>query len=209
MTDRLDLSQDARKLLRRHFGGRPLSMRRHRPESLPGRGVEQTRQAYRELLAAGLMEPVSTFAGGPESLYRLTEQADNLGERLQSVPLTENTLAILAQSLGEFMSTTMTIPVTIAPEAAAFVDRMSQRREFELMIERPKHVVPGLTAIEVALDEGTDDMPPGVVLWTHRDVTRTDDDPTQRSWLEWMAATFPPEVCQNFVLLPIYRTNGR
>ena len=36
--------------------------------SLPGRNVEQTRRAYRELVAAGLMEPVSTFAGGPERL---------------------------------------------------------------------------------------------------------------------------------------------
>jgi len=64
MATRLDLSEDARKLLRLHFTGRPLSMRRSRPESLPGRSVEQTRRAYRELVAAGLMEPVSTFAGG-------------------------------------------------------------------------------------------------------------------------------------------------
>jgi hypothetical protein len=75
MADRLALSADARKLLRRQFAGRPLSMRRHRAESLPGRSVEQTRQAYRELVATGLMEPVSTFAGGAEALYRLTERA--------------------------------------------------------------------------------------------------------------------------------------
>jgi hypothetical protein len=107
------------------------------------------------------------------------------------------------------MSTTMTVPVTIAPDALAFVNRLGQRREFELMIDRAKHLVPGLTAIEVALDESTDEMPPGVILWTHREDIGPDNDPTQRSWMEWMAATFPPEVCQNFVLLPIYRTNGR
>ena len=107
------------------------------------------------------------------------------------------------------MSTAMTVPVTIAPEALAFVDRLGQRQEFERMIDRAKHVVPGLTSIEAALDEATDDMPPGVILWTHRDDIGTDDDPTQRSWMEWMAATFPPEVCQNFVLLPVYRANGR
>jgi hypothetical protein len=107
------------------------------------------------------------------------------------------------------MSTAMTVPVTIAPEAGAFVDRMRQRREFELMIDRAKHLVPSLTAIEVALDEATDDMPPGVILWTHRDDVGSDDDPTQRSWMEWMAATFPPEVCENFVLLPVYRANER
>src|SRR5438045_1607428 len=87
MADRLDLSEDARKLLRLHFTGRPLSMRRSRPESLPGRSVEQTRQASRELVAAGLMEPVSTFAGGPEALYRLTEDADWRRDELQRRPL--------------------------------------------------------------------------------------------------------------------------
>jgi hypothetical protein len=108
------------------------------------------------------------------------------------------------------MSTAMTVPVTVAPVARAFVDRLGQRQEFELMINRAKDVVPGLTSIEVVLDEATDEMPPGVILWTHRDdIVGTDDDPTQRSWMEWMAATFRPEVCQNFVLLPIYRTNGR
>jgi hypothetical protein len=107
------------------------------------------------------------------------------------------------------MSATITVPVTIAPEARAFIDRLGQCREFERMIERAKHVVPGLALIEVALDEATDDMPPGVILWTHRDDFGTDDDPTQRRWIEWMIATFPPEVCENFVLLPVYRTNGR
>jgi hypothetical protein len=107
------------------------------------------------------------------------------------------------------MSTTMIVPVTIAADALAFVDGLGQREEFELMIDRAKHFVPGLSSIEVALDEATDDMPPGVILWTHRDDIGTDDDPTQRSWIEWMAATFPPEVCQNFVLLPVYRANGR
>ncbi len=86
MADGLDLSEDARKLLGLHFTGSGLSMRRSRPESLPGRTVEQTRQAYRELVAAGLMVPVSTFAGGPEALYRLTEQADHLRDELQPLP---------------------------------------------------------------------------------------------------------------------------
>jgi len=107
------------------------------------------------------------------------------------------------------MSTTITVPVAIAPEARAFIDRLGQRQEFDLMIDRAKHVVPGLTAIEVALDEATDDMPAGVVLWTLRDDVGADDDMTQRNWVEWMAATFPPEVCESFVLLPVYRANGR
>ena len=80
---------------------------------------------------------------------------------------------------------------------------------FERMIDRAKHVVPGLMSIEIALDEPTDDAPSGVILWTHRDDIGTEEDPTQRKWIEWMAATFPLDVCQNFVLLPAYRANGR
>jgi hypothetical protein len=107
------------------------------------------------------------------------------------------------------MSTTVTVPVTIAPEARTFIDKLGQREEFNWMIDRAKHVVPALTAIEVVLDEATDEMPQGVIPWTHRDDVGPDNDTTQRSWIEWMAATFPPEVCQNFVLLPVYRANGR
>ena len=107
------------------------------------------------------------------------------------------------------MATTMTVPVTIAPEARAFIDMAGQRDEFELMIDTARRVVPALTAIEVELGEATDEIPAAVVFWTHRDDTGPDIDPTQQSWIEWMAATFPAEVCQNFVLLPIYRALGR
>ncbi len=70
------LSDDARALLRLHFSGRYLSMRRSNPESLPGRTADETRCAYNELVDAGLMIPVSTFAGGPEAIYRLTQEGD-------------------------------------------------------------------------------------------------------------------------------------
>jgi hypothetical protein len=107
------------------------------------------------------------------------------------------------------MSTTVIVPMTVLPEAGAFIDHVGQRREFELMIDRARRVVPGLLAIEVALGEATDEIPPGVIFWTHRDDVGPDHDPTQQNWIEWMAAKFPPEVCQNFVLLPVYRANGR
>jgi hypothetical protein len=103
----------------------------------------------------------------------------------------------------------MAVPVTITPEARAFIDMVGQRQDFELMIDRAKHVVPALMAIEVALGEATDGIPPGVIFWTHRDDTGSDFDRTQQDWIEWMASTFPPEVCQNFVLLPVYRADGR
>ena len=39
--------------------------------------------------------------------------------------------------------------------------------------------------------------------------TGPDNDATQQDWIEWVAATFPAEVCQNIVLLPVYRADGR
>jgi hypothetical protein len=107
------------------------------------------------------------------------------------------------------VSTTTTVPVAIAPDALAFADRLGQRQDLALVIDRAKHVVPGLASIEFTLDEATQDTAPGMILWTHRDDSETDDDPTRRSWIEWMAATFPPEVCENFVMLPVCRANGR
>ena len=107
------------------------------------------------------------------------------------------------------MSTTMTVPVTIAPEAWAFIDHVGQREQFDLMLERAKLAVPDLVAIEVELGEATDEIPAAVVFWTHRGDTGPDNDATQQDWIEWMAATFPAGVCQNFVLLPVYRADGR
>ena len=99
--------------------------------------------------------------------------------------------------------------MAISPQAREFIDRLGQSHEFEMMVDWARRVAPGLRSIEVALDEATDDMPAGVVPWTHRDHIGPDDDPTHRSWIDWLAPTFPPEVCQNFVLLTVYRANGR
>jgi hypothetical protein len=83
MAEQTPLSEDARNLLRLHFSGRSLRMGRGAMDSLPGRTVEETRTAYRELVRAGLMYPVSGFASGPESHYRMTEEAWNRQDDLQ------------------------------------------------------------------------------------------------------------------------------
>jgi hypothetical protein len=107
------------------------------------------------------------------------------------------------------MSITAMVPVTISSAAREFVEQNGQREEFDTMIDWARHVVPGLRSIEVVLDEATEEKAPGVVLWTHRDETGPGSDATHRDWIAWMAATFPPEVCQNFTLLSVYHDNGR
>jgi len=74
MADQTNLSEAARSLMRLHFSGHSLRMGRGATDSLPGRTVEETRTAYRELARAGLMYSVSGFASGPESHYRMTEE---------------------------------------------------------------------------------------------------------------------------------------
>jgi hypothetical protein len=59
-----------------------------------------------------------------------------------------------------------------------------------LLIDRATRIVPHLTAIELALHEATDEMPPGAILWTHRDDGGPDNDPTQRGWMERPDALF-------------------
>ena len=60
------LSEAAQALLRRRLAGERVDV------------TEQTRPLYRELVEAGLMIPLHTFALGPESAYRLSEAACDL-----------------------------------------------------------------------------------------------------------------------------------
>ncbi len=104
------LSDSALALLKLHFTGRHLSMRRNNPESLPGRTAEETRLAYRELVARGLMIPVSTFAGGPEAIYRLTQEGDKRcvelqGPRWSSWSAMARRMRRAVSLIGSFVST--------------------------------------------------------------------------------------------------------
>jgi hypothetical protein len=107
------------------------------------------------------------------------------------------------------MATAATIPLTISPEADAFIDEVGQRREFEAMLEHARQVVPGLRAFEVILDDTPETGPPGAIIYAHRDDPGAGDDPTHRCWRRWKVETFPPEVCQNFAFLSIYHADGR
>ncbi len=107
------------------------------------------------------------------------------------------------------MPITTMVSVTVSPQARSFIDRHGQAEEFGKMMDRARQVVPGLRSIEVVLDEPTEEMLPGVVLWVHRDDIGQGSDTTHRDWIDWMAVTFPPNVCQNFALLSVYRDHGR
>ena len=95
------------------------------------------------------------------------------------------------------------------PAATAFIAAVGQQREFETMLGQTKQTVPGLRSIEVELDDTPETGPPGVAIWAHRDDPGPGRDLTDRNWGRWKVETFPPEVCQNFVMLSIYHADGR
>ena len=65
------LSKEARNLLRRRASDEHIEVT---PDNL---------EAYRDLARAGVMVPVSTFIGGPESLFRFTQEGWDRREEFQ------------------------------------------------------------------------------------------------------------------------------
>jgi hypothetical protein len=107
------------------------------------------------------------------------------------------------------MSASAFVPVTISLQARSFLEEIGQAAPLEKMIDRARHKVTGLRSIEVVLDEATEETPAGIVLLAHRDDIGPGNDQTHREWIDWMAAAFPPDVCQNFTLLSVYDDHGR
>jgi hypothetical protein len=66
----ITLSEAAQALLRRRLVGERVDV------------TEETRPLYQELVDAGMMIPLHTFALGPHSAYRLTEAACDLRDGL-------------------------------------------------------------------------------------------------------------------------------
>jgi hypothetical protein len=62
MPDTIVLSENAVALLRHRLVGERVEV------------TDETRPVYRELVAAGIMYPVSGFASGPEANFRFTDE---------------------------------------------------------------------------------------------------------------------------------------
>lgn len=104
------------------------------------------------------------------------------------------------------MSTLTDIPVQISPAAAAEVERLGVRAEFDRMLEHTKRTLTGLRRIDVTLepphDTGTDDT---VLIQATRDRSFfAVPDLDGRAWREWKVLTFPPQVCEHLAFLLIY-----
>lgn len=101
------------------------------------------------------------------------------------------------------MSTLMSIPTSITPEADEHIERLGMRSEFEQMLEYIRGHFAGLRRIEVTLeppyDTGGDDC---VSILAFRDPEMDMiDDPEWPAWRKWTVTTFPPEVFIHFYLM--------
>ncbi len=83
------LSENALALIRFHFTGLSLLMADANPESLPGLTVEETRAAYAELVADGLMVMIDTSGTGRLPRYWLTLAAMERKPEWQQKPASQ------------------------------------------------------------------------------------------------------------------------
>ncbi len=98
-----------------------------------------------------------------------------------------------------------TIPLTIAPEAAARVAELGLQREFDLMLDQIRKVVSGLRSIDVTLAEPYDTGDePWVLFEVCMDNPHLPYNPAERDWGNWKIQTFHPDVHRHFVMLAHY-----
>lgn len=103
------------------------------------------------------------------------------------------------------MTTAASIPVTVTPDAAEYLDQIGMHKECEQMVEHTRQTVPGLHAISVEYDhDPSNTIGPGVVIMAHRDEPPPGEQPAEWEWNKWQVATFPPEVTRQFVMMSCY-----
>lgn len=102
------------------------------------------------------------------------------------------------------MPVTEAIPLTITPEAAAYVVELGLQEPFEQMLGQVRQV-PGLRSLRVWLQPPYDlGGGPSVIMEGVRDDPRLADDPVDRDFADWQSKQFPPDVFQHFTLLTYY-----
>ncbi len=102
---------------------------------------------------------------------------------------------------------TMTVPVTVTPEASERMAEVGVQREFEEIVEHIQQTVPDLRGIAVELHyypDNNDDTK--IVIWAKREPCRGEYkyDPTDNQFIEWFVRQYPPEVLLVFVMISDY-----
>src|SRR4051794_40335597 len=97
------------------------------------------------------------------------------------------------------VSGSITIPVTVTPEAAARLAELGMQPQLEQMLEHTRQTILRLKRLQVELAEPYDTgSEPGITIWGYCDQPYLPGDLSRRAWGNWKVTTFPPEVCQHF-----------
>jgi hypothetical protein len=107
----MNLSKPARELLRRRANGEDVEV------------TPQNLDAYRELAEAGVMSAVSTFAAGPESIFRFTVEGWSRRYELQRPELSGTSLAEGGTPIIPRGSSRLSSPLAASPRRARSPDR--------------------------------------------------------------------------------------
>jgi hypothetical protein len=103
------------------------------------------------------------------------------------------------------MSAITGIPIQVDPEASARVAELGMQKEFQLMLDHARQVIPELQQIHVTLEPPYDTGDePRVVTEALRGGPFCEDDPTRRQWTKWEIETFPADVLRHFTTLILF-----
>ena len=100
------------------------------------------------------------------------------------------------------MTTSATVPVTVAPEAAARIAELGIQAAVDQLLGHALQTIPELQRLEVVLDGPYDTHEePYLAIRATTDRILVPGDTTEREWRDWKLATFPPEVLEHITLL--------
>jgi hypothetical protein len=99
---------------------------------------------------------------------------------------------------------TTTIPVTVAPEAEAFLDERGVRPVFERLIEHACRTIPDLQAVEATfhpdVDGSCDDF---IALHARSGIPEHDRGAVADAWMDWLYGAVAADVARHFILFVV------
>jgi hypothetical protein len=97
------------------------------------------------------------------------------------------------------------VPVTITPEAAARVDELGMREQLEQMVGHAVQAIPQLVRIDIETYWRADDpSPDGVLIQGTTTIPWQEGVEIGQAIGRWKVRTFPPEVCEHFLITLLY-----
>jgi hypothetical protein len=102
------------------------------------------------------------------------------------------------------------VPVTITPEAAARMAELGMQAQAEQMVGHAVREIPQLVRIDIETFWRADDpSPDGVALRGTTTIPWQEGVKVGQAISRWMVRTFPPEVCEHFLICLRYQEDAR